>query len=152
MQVMEDELFAMRGSNSTLLVFGTMAAVPLGIWIVASLRTSTVAAPVVCGVVALTSIVLMVKSYSVQVRNGILRYRSLLGGSREIRISDIESVAVEFGRRQYSDRFRPPYRLVVKPRKSAGQDGFDINFKVFSRGDIHKLLGLMSDANLLARP
>ena len=73
----------------------------------------------------------------------MLEYRSLFGGVRKIRLAEIESSAIQIGEYAYRDKFRPPIRLHIKPKRGVAQGPFDINLKVFEAGRLGELLELL---------
>jgi len=74
--------------------------------------------------------------FRLQIDPHALSYRTLFGGTRQVRLADIDRVvhAVDFRSRG----FRPPIRLEVFSRESAHR-AFDINLKVFSLEDIRRV-------------
>lgn len=86
------------------------------------------------------------RRFLLEVSGNVLRYRSLLGGTKEIRFDDIRTTRIESGFPHYRDRFRPTLRMIVLPKEGAGAAPFDINLKVFEKIDIDRLVEILSRA------
>jgi hypothetical protein len=69
-----------------------------------------------------------------------IAYRTLLRGTRTLRLQDIKSMKVESGIREYSDRFKPFIRLVIVSSGTPCPCTINVNLKVFSSSDIRQLL------------
>jgi hypothetical protein len=82
-------------------------------------------------------------SFTLTLSGDTLEYRSLFGGVRRLRLVDIESSTIQIGQYKYGDRFRPPIRLCIKPKRHAGQRPFDINMKVFEARPLKELLEIL---------
>jgi hypothetical protein len=73
-----------------------------------------------------------------------VRYRTLFGGTHELPLADVQSAEFEMGRLKYTDRFRPPFRLVLKPKPHAGHRPITINLKVFRPDELRRLFDLLN--------
>jgi hypothetical protein len=68
-----------------------------------------------------------------------LSYTSLFCGTRVRRLTDIKNIKLESGIREYSDRFKPLFRLVVvsvRPEETR----ININLKVLAASSVRELL------------
>jgi len=114
----------MRAARSAYWILGTMAGAPFTLSIVAStVHRSWLRAAVIC-------LVAMAVSF-------------LWLGSFKLVLDDIHEVvrmAVRAGGLRYADRFKPPIRLVIVPRASAGERAMAVNLKVFNRREVAQLL------------
>ena len=84
-----------------------------------------------------------IKSFRLEVTGKTLKYYSLLGGLKEIQLDEIKKVKYEQGSSKFMDKFRPPYRLVVRLNPEVGMKPFDINLFVFDYNDIRKLFSFL---------
>lgn len=80
-------------------------------------------------------------SYRVEVDRGVMKYSTLLGGTKSVELKDVERAQVEVGYSRFRDRLKPPVRLIIRTR-----DGrtFAMNLKVFRARDIKHLLSLLN--------
>jgi hypothetical protein len=69
-----------------------------------------------------------------------LTYTTLFAGARTCCFTEIRKMSVESRVRDYSDRFKPFVRLVIKPNKEANAKPLYLNLKVFSRCGVRQLL------------
>ena len=83
-------------------------------------------------------------AYMLQIQEDRLRYRSLFGGTREVRFEEIAESEVQIGVNEYVDRHRPHYRLVVRSVPSLRKCPIIINLKIFTREEVLRLLKLES--------
>ena len=74
-----------------------------------------------------------------------MQYFSLATGQRSLPLKDIERAKIEVGTRTYSDRFRPPLRLDIRPFKSRSLDPIVVNLKVFKDSDLRVLFEWLGD-------
>jgi hypothetical protein len=81
-----------------------------------------------------------VRGFRILVSESEIAYRSGFGGTRVLRIADIQSAWTEMGRDTASAAF---YRLVLQSRDS--DQPVVINMKVFARHDILKLVEILGD-------
>ena len=88
------------------------------------------------GVLAL--VVLWLRSFRLRVADGELSYRTLLA-TRRINLLDIEKAET----RLFRTGKGPYLALVIYPRAEKMQKPIRINIKVFSRGDLSRLLDLL---------
>jgi len=70
----------------------------------------------------------------------ILRYSSLLGGTKNVRIEEIRRFEIQVGEKTYGDKFRPPIRLEIEPYPSSGESPFDINMKFFELNSLSQFV------------
>lgn len=133
----------MRAARSAYWILGTMAGAPFTLSIVAStVHRSWLRAAVIC-LVAMAVSFLWLGSFKLVLTDEVITYRTFLGGTSSIRLDDIHEVvrmAVRAGGLRYADRFKPPIRLVIVPRASAGERAMAVNLKVFNRREVAQLL------------
>lgn len=79
------------------------------------------------------------RTFRLEVKQGILRYRTLFSGLTELPLADIESARIEIGCFRFRDRFRPTVRLVIIPKPDSAVRSFDITLPVFAQGSIKPL-------------
>jgi len=70
----------------------------------------------------------------------ILRYSSLLGGTKNVRIEEIKRFEIQVGEKTYRDKFRPPIRLEIEPYPSSGKNPFDVNVKFFELDSLSRFV------------
>lgn len=75
--------------------------------------------------------IVWVRSFRIELTPTEFRYRSLFGRSRALAYDAIANARIQVGVREYRDRFRPNYRLVVTPR-AANERPIVVNLKVFA--------------------
>lgn len=135
-----------RAARATYVVAGVLAAVLLLLAVMAvaarpSDRSSWEAASFIAALVAL--VLAWIRAFRIEFHDGVMRYRSLFGGSRPIRLTDIQSAEVEVGVKRARISFRPTFRLVVRTRPGTGERReLVINLKVFSLPDVEALMRL----------
>lgn len=117
-----------------------LVAVPLVLCALAAWRVPAMWLPVLSLLVVGALLGAWLCAFRIEVRDGVLTYRSLLGGQRRVPLDEIGAAVVEFGCTRYADLFRPTFRLVIRPKPAAGWAPFDINLKVFKRNEITELL------------
>jgi hypothetical protein len=88
------------------------------------------------------------RAFRLEVRNGVLIYRSLFNGTRSIAISDIRGADTKVGA---SSSLGPFIQLVITPVQECAGKPIIINMKVFSRKDITKLHDLLKQNNIAWR-
>ena len=74
--------------------------------------------------------------------NGI-SYRSMTSGTICVPWSEIAKAEMKVGYKDYWDRFKPPFRLVVEPLPSSGKRRIVVNMKIFSQEDGSLLLNTL---------
>lgn len=133
-----------HAARSTYVVAAFLCVVPVAVGLLA--MATRPREPSSRGMAALavaysTAILLWVHKFRIKIGDGTINYQSLFGGTREVRVTDIESANIEVGMRKYTDRFRPPIRLVLGMRGSMGASReVTINLKVFALSDIATLM------------
>jgi hypothetical protein len=90
-------------------------------------------------------VLLLIKTYKIEISDDFVLYRSPLRGTRTIRFADIErvetSITINAGAVPTENRAGPMYRLELYPRASSDVTGrIVINMKVFRFEDIRSLL------------
>ena len=89
--------------------------------------------------------VLWLSAFRLQVKDGMLSYRSLLNGVRSIALSDIGGVET---RVRPSEPFGPFVQLVIIPSSQPPDRAIVVNMKVFSRKDIRSLYDVLQRSNI----
>lgn len=134
-------------AKSTYVVAALLCVVPFGVGLIAIGTRPT--EPSSWGMAALaavygTMIFLWVRKFRIQIGDGKIRYQSLFGGSREVLVTDIESVRREGPVGELAGRSRPPTSLVLVIRDGRGASGaVTINLKVFRLSDVATLMHLV---------
>ncbi len=67
-------------------------------------------------------------------------YRSLFGGTKTCRLTEIDRIKKEMGLREYSDRFKPHWRLVIKTNPEIGRSPIYVNLRVFGRAGVRQIV------------
>jgi hypothetical protein len=91
-------------------------------------------------VVYCAAVLFWLSRFVVVLEDSKITYRSLLGGTRYIEKSHIESATYSVG--QYGSRadwFAPYHRLIITPTMSSGRKPLVINVKVFRKPDVDAL-------------
>jgi hypothetical protein len=84
---------------------------------------------------------LWVRKFRIEIGDGTITYESLFGGSRQVRVADIESVNAVIAIRKRTDRFQPPLRLVLRVKDGVrATKEVTINLKVFELSDVATLM------------
>jgi len=82
-----------------------------------------------------------------------LSYRSLFGGTRTYRMLDIRRITKEVGFREYSDRFKPHVRLVIRPHTEISRFSVYVNLRVFGKPGARQILDdLQIKFNAIGKP
>lgn len=138
----------MRASMGTLFALESMAAIPFTISLIVAFKNPRAGAGLVAKIIFLVMCLaaVWVRCFLLKISDGVLVYRTLFGGTKRVKIADIEEASFETGGSGFANRLRPMVRLAVRPQKTAGLPPFDINLKVFSRRDIQELLGVLSNS------
>jgi hypothetical protein len=91
---------------------------------------------------ALGFAILWLSRFQIVLADDSISYRTLFGGRRVLRLSEIERAQSNFGPHSYWDRFglEPLDRLVVEPYSITGKAALIINRRVFSNSDIKRVL------------
>ena len=118
------------------IVFGLLTLFML----VATWRTGSWGAPAFFAAV-LAAFMYWLSRFEIGLSSQALTYRSLLG-HRTVNWSDVQGSELHVGVRSYSDRFKPPIRLVVRARGPGAERPPIINLKPFRGEDIRVLLNM----------
>ncbi|MEW6528234.1 MAG: hypothetical protein AB1444_16395 [Spirochaetota bacterium] len=97
----------------------------------------------ICIIIFGIFIYLWFRAFRITVENGVLTYKQLFGKTRVIRIDDIEEAYTEIGVKHKGDEYRAFIRLMIKPKKGCGVEGFYINLKPFEEKGIHQLFEIL---------
>jgi hypothetical protein len=145
MQMRASQTLKIRSSKKSLALLEGILAIPFFISIFATKNQPSMWIPVVILVIFAVVVFVWMISFRIEVAFGMLKYHSLLGGTKEVRLNEIEVARIEVGYSKYMDRFRPPVRLCVRPQRGLGAKAFDINLRVFDRSDIDQLLSVIQE-------
>ncbi len=130
-------LYACR---STYLVFLTIIGVPLIINLIALLKDPTFWQPVLICFLAMAAFLFWIRSFRIKLSDNQILYKRLFGGTTCINVSEILKIDTEVGCFKYSDRFKPTFRIVIKPIPLIGKSPVVINAKIFCKKEINQLL------------
>jgi len=91
---------------------------------------------------ALGFAVLLLSRFQIVLADDSISYRTLFGGTRVLKLSEIERAQFNSGPQSYWDRFglEPLDRLVVQPHSITGKAVLIINGRVFSNSDIKRVI------------
>ena len=78
-------------------------------------------------------------AFKVEVRDQVLTYRTLFGGTRVIPLEEIKRARARQSYKKGDNRLQPPFRLEIEPIATSTTPKFAINTKVFSSYDLKKL-------------
>ena len=137
-----------RACAATYIVFSVIGATPLLINILFAVRAGRAKALTVgpglqillTAIGFLLLLLIWVHAFKLQVRDGLLFYRTLFGGTRTIPLDEIASADIKFGP---DAPFGPFYRLTVHPSPGANRHPIVINMKVFSKKDLNTLFDIL---------
>jgi hypothetical protein len=76
----------------------------------------------------------------VEIRNDVLRYRSLLQGQRNVTLDEIQKAKVVIGEYSWGEELKPFYRLEIYPYEATQKKPIIINLKVFKINDVRQIL------------
>jgi hypothetical protein len=137
-----------RASVSTYVVFGLIFGIICGSPITIAISTMRNGQSVHNSlVIALFSLLFLlvvawIKKFRVLIRDSMVSYTTLFGGTRELNLSDIKSARTEIGPQKLLGPF---YRLVLEPVASSGKPPLVINMKVFSKKDLQLVIAVLAD-------
>lgn len=123
------------------LIFGSMAILAL----LADRRSTGFPAASLIAIAIFVAFLVWLKAFRLQVKDGILSYRSLFNGTRSMAVNDICGVETKLGISQPSGPF---VQLIIKALPQRGEKPIVVNLKVFSRKDISNLHGLLKENNI----
>ncbi len=92
----------------------------------------------------LLAVLLLLRSFRIIIRDGILAYRFSFRGTRSIRLGEIKRAIVNV-KLLTTPVGRPPYALVIEPLPESGVKPFAINMKLLSRDDLRTLFHILGD-------
>jgi hypothetical protein len=82
-----------------------------------------------------------------------ISYRTLFRGTSTYGLTEIRRITKESGIREYSDRFKPFVRLVIRPSAEVSRSPLYVNLKVFRTSGVRRLLtDLVDRFNAMGRP
>jgi hypothetical protein len=130
------EPLVIKACAFTYVAFGVMFGVPLLLGLAVSVTHpgSLRAVGLLVSVLALSWG--WIGCFKLVVSNKFISYRTLFTGTRSFALSEIESCDLAIGAESYWDRFKPPIRLVIRPRQSTGKKPISVNLKVLSKSDV----------------
>ena len=130
------EPLVMKACAFTYVAFGVMFGAPLLLGLAVSVKHPSSLGPVglLLSVLALSWV--WIACFKLVVSNKFISYRTLFTGTRSFALSEIESCDVAIGDESCSDRFKPPIRLVIRPRPATGKRPISVNLKIFSKSDV----------------
>lgn len=115
----------------------------MGIMSYISSKINDVLIVTICIIIFGIFVYLWFRSFRIIVEEGVLTYKQLLGRNRIIRIEDIEEAYTEIGVKHKGDEYRAFIRLMIKPKKGCGVEGFYINLKPFEEKGIRQLFDIL---------
>ena len=86
----------------------------------------------------LVAFLLWARAFRLTIAGEVLSYRSLFGGTRSIRLADVETAETKLAPLKY-----PVTQLIVTPKAATGQPPIIINMKVFSKQDLHRVFDVL---------
>lgn len=135
---------AFRASYSAYVVISLILAFPLLASLVGFIEDRKFWQPLAICVVILSFFIVWLSCFRIEISEEALSYRSLFSRKRTLSLSNVGRAEVCVGYNNYSDRFRPPLRLVVQPRAGINERPIIINIKVFHRKNIDFLVSVLS--------
>jgi hypothetical protein len=126
-------------AKSTFRIFGSILGVLFLMAIAANIREQRSIGALIMTAALFFGFMIWISAFRLSLREGVLKYRSLFGGLRSIRLSDVERAEYKFAPEA---AFGPFVQLVLTPHPNAGPPVV-INMKVFSRADLDNLLDIL---------
>ena len=136
-------------AKSTYVVFGILWLTPSVLLILALIKRPpneslwTMAAIVTAYGITLIA---WVTRYRLEIRDGVVKYRTLFRGEVGINLADVESARLVVGTGGRAGPLAPPIRIEVISRVDTVRRVISINVKVFRRQDVDYLMSLLSKA------
>ena len=143
----EKDQLDIKFSKSYMIIGELLISIPLVIWLVGVIRYPHNYKIWIGFIIIFISgimIFFIVKSFHIEITNGILRYSSPFSKIKEIHLTDIEEAFIEAGVIDKNrDLFRGLIRLIIRPKSTSRVKGFYINLFVFDQKDIKELLDIL---------
>ena len=96
-------------------------------------------ASIATGVVLLFLLVWL-RTFEIRILDGVFCYRSLFGGTRVLKLEEIESAEIRI---DLKSRVGPVYKLILWPLPTTSSKQIVVNMKVFGKEDLHRVFDIL---------
>lgn len=145
----DPEPLTIKAATSTYVTFGVIWGTLALIAFIVSWKTSSSLAVFALLILVMVFCFTWIAAFKLVLANGVLSYRTLFGGTRSIPLSEIERAEGAIGYDKYSDRLKPPIRLVIQPSSSSRQKAIHVNLKVLRRQDVLRVIKALESCGKL---